>query len=136
MTWLASKEYLFHKWPRICSVCRNHYSILSSVMTYHPVYDKDNTTGATCGAGTPYPSGTPEYTHCFSGVHVSRSLVFCVMLCRSLFGLLSVFFWPLYYLPFFDLRLIIRPTPLLSLNFFWSTNYQRRLNIINTYNCD
>jgi hypothetical protein len=59
-------------------------------MTYHPVYDKDNTTGATCGAGTPYPSNTAEYTHCFSGVHVSRSFAFCVMFCRSLFGLLAI----------------------------------------------
>ena len=24
-----------HKWPRICSTCRNHFSILSSFMTYH-----------------------------------------------------------------------------------------------------
>jgi hypothetical protein len=31
----------------------------------------------------------------FSGVRVTRSLVLCVMLCRSLFVLLSSFFWPL-----------------------------------------
>ena len=24
MTWLTVTEYLCHKWPRICSVCRNH----------------------------------------------------------------------------------------------------------------
>jgi hypothetical protein len=24
MTWLTVAEYLCYKWPRICSVCRNH----------------------------------------------------------------------------------------------------------------
>jgi hypothetical protein len=28
-------EYLCHKWPRICSVCRNHNSILYPLMTYN-----------------------------------------------------------------------------------------------------
>jgi hypothetical protein len=36
-----------------------------------------NTTSATSGAGTAYPSGTPEFTPGFSGVRVTRSLV-CV----------------------------------------------------------
>ena len=39
------------KWPRICSTCRNRFPVLSSFMTYHPV---------------------------FSGVHVTRSLVLYV----------------------------------------------------------
>ena len=43
----------------------------------------------------------------FSEVRVARSLVFNVMLCRPLFVLLSFFFWPLYCLFFFDLRLLI-----------------------------
>ena len=30
MTWLAVMEYLCHKWPRICSTCRNHFPVLSS----------------------------------------------------------------------------------------------------------
>ena len=30
-------EYLCHKWPHICYVCRNHNPILSSFMTYHRV---------------------------------------------------------------------------------------------------
>jgi hypothetical protein len=29
MTWLTVMEYLCHKWPRICSVFRNHNPILS-----------------------------------------------------------------------------------------------------------
>jgi hypothetical protein len=33
-------------------------------------------TGATSGAGTTYPSGAPEVTLGFSGVRVTRSLVF------------------------------------------------------------
>ena len=49
----------------------------------------------------------------FSGVCVTRSLVFCVVFCRSLFVLLSLFTWPLCCL-FFDLRIII--TPLISSN--------------------
>jgi hypothetical protein len=41
--------------------------------------------------GTAYPSGTPDYTWVFRGVHVAQDLVFCVV-SRSL----SLFFWPLY----------------------------------------
>ena len=35
-------------------------------------------------------SGTPEFTTCFSGVCGARSLVFYVMICRSLFVLLAI----------------------------------------------
>ena len=42
----------------------------------------------------------------FSGVRVARIEVFCVVFCRSLFVLLSVFFWRLYCLSF-DLRILI-----------------------------
>ena len=45
---------------------------------------KSNTTGATCGAGTTYPSGASEFNLDFSGVRVARSLVFCVVFCTSL----------------------------------------------------
>jgi hypothetical protein len=41
-----------------------------------------------------------------SGVRVDWSLVFCVVFCRSLFVLLSFFFWPLCCLSF-DLRILI-----------------------------
>jgi hypothetical protein len=43
-----------------------------------------NTTGSTYGAGTAYPSGTPDHNPGFSGISVARSLVLCVMFCRSL----------------------------------------------------
>ena len=50
----------------------------------------------------------------FSGVRVTRSLVLCVMFCRSLFVLLFFFFWSLCCLFFFDLWIMI--TPLVSSN--------------------
>jgi hypothetical protein len=43
-----------------------------------------NTTGSTYGAGTAYPFGTPDHNPGFSGIRVARSLVLCVMFCRSL----------------------------------------------------
>ena len=56
-------------------------------MTYRRICDKSHMTGVTCGAGTVYPSGAPEFTTSFSGVRDARFLVFCVMFCRSLFAL-------------------------------------------------
>ena len=122
-------QYMCHKWPRIhvCSVCRNHNAVFSSFITYHRVCNKSSTTGATCGAETAYHSGAPEFTPGFSWVHVARSLVFCVVYlnvthflhfascCRSLFVLLSFFFWPLCCLFYFDIRVLI--APLVSSNF-------------------
>ena len=45
---------------------------------------------------------------------LTRSLVLCVMFCRSLFVLLPIVFWPLRCPSFFDLRILI--TPLVSSN--------------------
>ena len=85
MTLLNVMEYLYHKWSLICSTLRKHFPVLPFCMTYH-------TTGATSGAGTAYPSGTPQFIPIFSGVRVTRSLV-CVV-CSSIYG-----FWlPLWYL--------------------------------------
>jgi hypothetical protein len=58
MTCLTVTEYLCHKWQRICSVCRYHYPVLSSFMTYHRVCNKSNTTGVNSGAGTEF---IPEF---------------------------------------------------------------------------
>jgi hypothetical protein len=55
--------------------------------------DKSSITDATRGAGTVYPS---KGTRVFRSIRIVRSLVFCVMLCRSLFVLLYFLFWPLY----------------------------------------
>ena len=46
-----------------------------------------STTGATCGAETANPCEAYEFSPAFSGVRVSRSSVFCIMFCRSLFVL-------------------------------------------------
>jgi hypothetical protein len=40
----------------------------------------------------------------FSGFRVDQSVVLIVVFCRSLFVILSFFFWPLYCLSFFDLQ--------------------------------
>ena len=54
-----------------------------------------NTTGVTCGAGTANLYGASDFTPIFSGIRVAQPLVFCIMSCRLLFGLLSFFFWSL-----------------------------------------
>jgi hypothetical protein len=46
-----------------------------------------NTTGVTCGVETANPPGAHEFIPVFSEVPVARSLVFCIMFCRSLFVL-------------------------------------------------
>ena len=56
----------------------------------------------------------PEFNPSISGVRVSQSF------CRSLFVLLSLFFWSLYYLSLFDSRLLI--TPLVSSDSYFSHN--------------
>jgi hypothetical protein len=77
--------------------------------------------GVTSGAGTDYPSRAHEFIPGFSGIRVTRSLLLCVMFCRSLFFLLSFFFWPLCRLFFFDIRIVI--TPLVSSNSSWQTQF-------------
>ena len=47
--------------------------------------------GANLRARTAYPTGAHEFTPGFSGIRVARSLVFCVVICTSLFVLLSDF---------------------------------------------
>jgi hypothetical protein len=88
-------EYLYHKRQRICSVHRNHNMVLSSVNTYHQVYNKSNTMSVTSGTGTAYPSGVPELIPSFVAGSLAQSLVLCVVLCRSLFVNFSFSFWPL-----------------------------------------
>ena len=46
-----------------------------------------NTTVGNSGTGTVSPSGAHEFTPGFNGGRVPQSLVFCVVLCRSLFVL-------------------------------------------------
>ena len=72
--------YLSYKLIRICSSCRNHNPVLSSFCFYHRVCQMCNTTGSHMWSSFPV----------FSGVPVSRSLVLCVMFCRSLLVLLAI----------------------------------------------
>ena len=67
-------------------ICNFTVCVSIDYLIYHGIY-KSNTTSATCGAETIYHSGEPEFNPDFSGVRVARSLVFCIMLCRSLFVL-------------------------------------------------
>ena len=43
------------------------------------------TMGVTNGVGTDNPSGVPAFNTGFRSVHCARSLVFCVVFCRTLF---------------------------------------------------
>ena len=72
-------------------------------MTYNRGCNLSNTTGVTNGAGTTYTV--------ISEVRVARSLVLCVVFCKSLF---VCFIWPLCCRFLFDLRILI--TPLVSYN--------------------
>jgi hypothetical protein len=67
------------------------YAIMKLLMTYHRFFNKSSTTGATCGAGTVYPSGAQHLRSppVFSGVRATRSLVF---MCNVL--LIAVSFCP------------------------------------------
>ena len=55
----------------------------------------------------------------FSGVDVTRSLVLCLVFCRSLFVLLFFFDWPLCCLFFLDIRILIAPLVSWNSSFFW-----------------
>jgi hypothetical protein len=83
--------YVFIHKPRMCSVCRNHNPVLFSFMSYYLVCNKSNTTGSTCEQEL---KTLPEHLHSLPvirGIHVAQSLVFCVMFCRLLFILVSLF---------------------------------------------
>ena len=95
-------------------------------MTYHRVCSKINTTGATSGAGTVYPSGAPEFTTDFKWCSCYSIFRFMCMFCRSLFVLLPLFFWPLCCLFFFDVRILI--TSLISSNSSYRSSKHNRVN--------
>jgi hypothetical protein len=112
-SWLYNKNIICYKYMYILMYLSmdKHFTqiqlkvIISSFIIYYRMCNKSNTTGVTYRAGTVYPSGEHEFTPGFSRVCVARSLAFYVMLCTSLFVLL--YFWPLHYMSFFDLRLLI-----------------------------
>ena len=110
---LTVMKYLCHKRPPIFATCGKHFPVLSSFMTYHKVCNQINTTGATGGAGTAYPSRAPEFTPGFQLGSCYSIFSFMCMFCRSLFVLLSFLFWPL-----------------CCLSFFWFTNFDQPFNML------
>ena len=64
---------------------------------------------STSGAGTAYPSGTPEFTSSFQWGSGYSIFSFIFMCCRSFFVLFYFFFWPLCFLFFFDIGILIAP---------------------------
>jgi hypothetical protein len=91
--------YLCH---RICSVCGNINPGISSfidgfITGFVPrVIRRGLPVEQEMFTLPDHPSSSPI----FSGVHIARSLVLCVLFCKSLFVLLSFFCWPLCCLSF------------------------------------
>ena len=104
MTWLTVMEYLYHKltifFPLVVNTDRSipHSWLITRFVT--------RLTRQVC---TAYPSGATEFTPDFwwDSCYLIFSLM--CMFCRSLFVLLSFFFWPLWCLSLFDLRILINP---------------------------
>jgi hypothetical protein len=73
---LTDSDYPFRVFKRLQAFRR--YDIIRFFIYLRKLRDNDvffNTTGVTSGAGTAYPSGTPEVTPVLSGVRTTRSLV-------------------------------------------------------------
>jgi hypothetical protein len=107
MTLLTAMEYLCHKWPRIYSTCRKHFPVLSPFMTYHRFITRLTRRVSLVEQEL---LTLPEHMSVhpvISEVHVARSLILCVMFCTSLFVLLSISFWSLFCLSFFDVWILI-----------------------------
>jgi hypothetical protein len=77
-------EYLCHKWSRIWSTCLKHFPVLSSFVIHDRDCNYSNTTSA-----LPTLLEHPSSPLVFSGVRVTRSLAFCVVLVV----LMSFFIW-------------------------------------------
>ena len=73
--------------PTLSYVCVCIFNFISPFITYHRVDNQNSKTGSTIEAGTVYTFGAHGFTTCLSVVLVARSLVFFVVLCRSLFVL-------------------------------------------------
>ena len=79
----------------------------------------------------------PEYLRSFqifSGFRVAQSLVLCVVLCRSLFVLLSFFFWSLYCLSFWSLYCLSFFLRLLATNLVSSNFSTKRKSYLFSWN--
>lgn len=81
---------------------RNHSTVLSPFIIYHRICNKSNTTDVTSGTRSVYPSGsTYMFTPVISRAFVAQLLTLYIVFCRSVFGLLSSFYWILRCLTFF-----------------------------------
>ena len=86
--------------------------ILAMVSTRFPfqmmfVSFNSNTTGVNSGTGSADTTGTSGFTSSFKWGSCYSIFSFMCMVCRSLCVRLSLFFWPLYFQTFFDLRILI-----------------------------
>ena len=95
-----------------CEVCCSHNTlIIPSFMTYHPIFTKSNTTGAASGTRIAY---------LFRVLWLHRRILVELVLLKFSFEqwfidhCLSLFFWSLYCISFFDLRILV--TTLVSSN--------------------
>ena len=81
-------EYLSHRYIL--------FVVFSSFMTYSQTCSSSDKMDETSGTWSPYTSVACTFILDFSGVRVVLSLAFCVVFCRSLFLILSIFiFWSL-----------------------------------------
>jgi hypothetical protein len=112
ITWLTVTEYLCHKWTQIrgdapldanSSLSFPHSWLITGFVTRltrrASLVEQELLT-------LPEHLSSPTV---INEVCVTRSLVFCVMFCRSLFILLSFSVWSLCCLSFFELRIMITP---------------------------
>ena len=95
---LSSRSWLCHKWPWMCSI--------------YLIFNTSNTSSAFSVAGTTYPSEAHEFNAVFCVCISRKSLIFCVVCCKSF----SFFFWQLYCLVF-NLRLLYLPVFLVFIYF-------------------
>ena len=72
--------------------------VFTSIGDQHDFYNNmmfvsfySNTTGATCGAGTPYPLGAPEFTQFLVWFLLQLSLVFLCSVLSTIVGLFILF---------------------------------------------
>ena len=88
-----------------------HHKLLSHTLLIRSTTHSRITTGFTTRdtrlvpQAATYPSPAHEFTPVRSRIRVAQSLVFYLVLCSSLFAQLSLFFWSLYCLSVFNLRL-------------------------------
>ena len=74
----------------------NDNPVFSSLMTYHRVCNKSNTTGTTSVAGIVYPSGAHEYILVFIIICPSVNFYLAIALPDYIFGILKLLCYPLF----------------------------------------